>query len=373
MFFLSLRRKGFTLIELLVVIAIIAVLIALLLPAVQQAREAARRTQCKNNLKQLGLACHNYADIFGQFPINSDGRSTFGNTSTGGGAACPATVGNFGWVCRILPQFDQAPLYNNINFNDQTPNPGDQSAGWSSPNNLPATSTVLTALLCPSNPQSHKVTADGSMCAAQTWGNYPQIQMNGGTAMVGRADYSGNLGFVLDDLFPSNPLNLPSNWQNWQGTTAAEVPGQAFAIAWGYTSYNVADPLTFNDGTFGYTGAATIAQVTDGTSNTLLICENHHWAWGPTAPGTNNGNSGAWASPLNLLTMINGINYNAGTNPSSNGTWNWMATTGMGSTHVGGAHALLCDGSARFISQNTSIFVLQAIATRSGGEPVGDF
>ena len=157
MFSLRLRRKGFTLIELLVVIAIIAVLIALLLPAVQQAREAARRTQCKNNLKQIGLASHNYLDTFGRFPINSDGRSIAGPAS-GGGSCGGTTVANFGWVARILPQFDQAPLFNQINFSDQTPNPVGNAAGWCSPNNLPATSTVLTAMLCPSNPQPRKVT-----------------------------------------------------------------------------------------------------------------------------------------------------------------------------------------------------------------------
>ena len=99
------RRPGFTLIELLVVIAIIAILIALLLPAVQQAREAARRTQCKNNMKQLGLAMHNYNDVFKRFPNGSTGSSNYVGT------------GNFGWPwsMRLLPYVDQAPLYNQLN------------------------------------------------------------------------------------------------------------------------------------------------------------------------------------------------------------------------------------------------------------------
>src|SRR5581483_8700238 len=112
-------KKGFTLIELLVVIAIIAILIALLLPAVQQAREAARRTQCKNNLKQLGLALHNYHDNFNTFPPGGVN-----------GTAATSNYQGWGWSIMLLPQIDQAPLYNQINFSlsmstvlAQVPNP----------------------------------------------------------------------------------------------------------------------------------------------------------------------------------------------------------------------------------------------------------
>ena len=128
------RKHGFTLIELLVVIAIIAVLIALLLPAVQQAREAARRTQCKNNLKQTGLALHNYHDTFNQFP------SAFGNqtvNSSGG-----ERWGHSQWVS-LLPYFDQAPLFNQWNFlaNDE---------GWGGNQNISRDAKIPT-LKCPSS------------------------------------------------------------------------------------------------------------------------------------------------------------------------------------------------------------------------------
>ena len=104
--------RAFTLIELLVVIAIIAVLIALLLPAVQQARESARRTQCKNNLKQIGLSLHNYHDVSNMFPYASGSAAS---TVNNGGAAVMSTYRNqTGWVL-LLPYFDQAPLYNSIN------------------------------------------------------------------------------------------------------------------------------------------------------------------------------------------------------------------------------------------------------------------
>src|SRR5579885_2844703 len=132
------RASGFTLIELLVVIAIIAILIALLLPAVQQAREAARRTQCRNNLKQLGLAIHNFENSYRHLPTSNR----------------PPSAGSkrLAALTRILPQIDQAPLYNNYN----------QSLNWSDPNTTQraAVNTVLPAFLCPSSSAANKYDGD---------------------------------------------------------------------------------------------------------------------------------------------------------------------------------------------------------------------
>src|SRR5450432_3348481 len=102
------NRRGFTLIELLVVIAIIAVLIALLLPAVQAAREAARRIQCVNNLKQIGLALHNYHDALGAFPMSYAARGKFVDGMTD-------TTPGWGWATMILPQMEQSPIFNAVN------------------------------------------------------------------------------------------------------------------------------------------------------------------------------------------------------------------------------------------------------------------
>ena len=125
---------GFTLIELLVVIAIIAILIALLLPAVQQAREAARRTSCKNNMKQLGLAIHNYHDVHLCFPMSARSGVTAGGPSSG-----------FSWITMALPYFDQAPLFNQLNLNYKlTEN--------TVTNNRTLIETPLPTLLCPSDP-----------------------------------------------------------------------------------------------------------------------------------------------------------------------------------------------------------------------------
>src|SRR5712692_7045152 len=139
----ALRRSAFTLIELLVVIAIIAVLVALLLPAVQQAREAARRSQCKNNLKQLGLGHHNYHDAYGRFASNINIIWT----------GPPYTTANRGWggsqashLVNLLPYLDQAPLFNGINFSIAgTIKPWNQIIGGTRLN-----ATVLPVLQCPS-------------------------------------------------------------------------------------------------------------------------------------------------------------------------------------------------------------------------------
>ena len=156
-------RRGFTLIELLVVIAIIAVLIALLLPAVQQAREAARRTQCKNNLKQLGVALHNYHDTFGTLPPGWVGVTN--------GASDIYGMNAWGWGARILPQIDQSPLFNQIDFNSKMESVANATVRVKS----------LPAFICPSD------TAPGN-----TW----TIQNASGTNLVdlATANYVGVFG-----------------------------------------------------------------------------------------------------------------------------------------------------------------------------------
>ena len=165
------QRRGFTLIELLVVIAIIAVLISLLLPAVQQAREAARRSQCKNNLKQLGLALHNYHDTYSVFPPGALALSTTGVAYKPGDTepSRTAVVGGWGWTVFVLPFIDQGPLYNSLAPNG---------------NNFPSapttlTKTILPVFLCPSDASGsiHTATAMGGDGATNghAKSNYPAI------------------------------------------------------------------------------------------------------------------------------------------------------------------------------------------------------
>jgi prepilin-type N-terminal cleavage/methylation domain-containing protein len=341
------RWRGFTLIELLVVIAIIAVLIALLLPAVQQAREAARRTQCKNNLKQLGLACHNYHDTFNNFPHNYDGRC-FGQNVLGDWQNGP---GSFGWIVMALPYMDQAPLYNQFNFSDNSAT--SPVKGWTSPTNAPLAESILPGLLCPSNPQPSRV---GSDPAGGAGGGVP-----GGRPM-GRTDYTGNMGFISGD---------------WRSCLIAARPDGGIPLV-GNNNETVGSPLfvdVYNfsntvNGIFGLAGTKKIRDITDGTSNTILVMEDHHWNRGRRFASNNTGDA-AWASPFSISTAAHLVNHNylnaAGNYADGN------QCHGISSTHTGGAQILMADGTVRFLSENIGVTVLQAIATRAAGDQVGEF
>jgi prepilin-type N-terminal cleavage/methylation domain-containing protein/prepilin-type processing-associated H-X9-DG protein len=344
------KWRGFTLIELLVVIAIIAVLIALLLPAVQQAREAARRTQCKNNLKQLGLACHNYHDTAKQFPQNYDGRAAL-QDATGGGQ-WQGGQGCWGWIVMALPYFDQAPLYNKFNFNDQSSAGASAgtltSLGWTSQFNTGFAKTVLPALMCPSNPQEDR--------------QIPWVAGNGGgqnydRTPIGRTDYAGSMGFIAGDwrsCVVSDGGAIPL-------TKGAEQVGVVLD-AWGY---DLRARVGGDNGVFSFVGTAKISDITDGTSNTILCMEDHHWRVGKRSPDQHGDDSG-WASPMAISTAANLVNQNYGY-PDFN------KCHGISSTHTGGAHILMADGAVRFLTENIGLNVLQAIATRGSGVPVGDF
>ena len=338
------RSRAFTLIELLVVIAIIGVLVALLLPAVQQAREAARRSQCKNNLKQLALACHNYHDSYKMFPNNYDGRPL--SESNGN---WQQSTGNFGWIVMALPYIDQAPLFNRFNFADQSG--GNSSLGWTSQNNTALATTVLSALLCPSNPQASLQSVDVAGCSGGgCFGNVP----------VARTDYTGNLGFIAGDwrsCLVQDGGNIPLT------KSTNPLPGQVLD-AWGEAG-TVGTYLLGMDGVFSFRGTAKISDIVDGSSNTIMLMEDHHWSQGKTKPDQYARDTG-WASTMQVSTAANLINQQYGYSDPHK-------CHGISSTHVGGAHVSLADGSVRFISENMAIVTLQAIANRNGGIPTGDF
>jgi len=344
------RQRGFTLIELLVVIAIIAILIALLLPAVQQAREAARRTQCKNNLKQLALACHNYHDKFNQFPLNFDPAWR----NRGG-----RNPGGFSWITMCLPDLDQKPIYDRINWNDYS-----DSGGNGANSNKPLRKLVLTALLCPSNPQ-------GGLRNRQNTGYQHGNSAWHGDARsdAGGTDYVGNMGMMWGgwkDCGAVPDFPSPGNLFNKGGGMGAPTP-------WVNGDW-IEDQPRIN-GIFKYKGSTRIRDCTDGTSSTVMLFEDMHWRGGrnETQQHRHDKNvtwDSAWMSPLGAINTMR--------NPINNTKFNWLQGVGdvrchgMSSMHPGGAQAALTDGSVRMISENIDNIIRYAIAVRNDNIPAGD-
>jgi prepilin-type N-terminal cleavage/methylation domain-containing protein/prepilin-type processing-associated H-X9-DG protein len=207
-------RRAFTLIELLVVIAIIAVLIALLLPAVQQAREAARRTQCRNNLKQIGLALHNYHDVHQMFPSGWIGVALDGRPYVEGPTG-------WGWGAMVLPMMDQGPLYQQINFHLQIDHPA----------NALALETVIPSFRCPTDPSPER------------WGIPEEDNPDEILAMLPSANYVGSFG--------------PEEVHDCE-----DVP----------IGFTCDTPNIFN-GIFAHNTSVRIRDILDGTSNTFLAGE----------------------------------------------------------------------------------------------------
>jgi prepilin-type N-terminal cleavage/methylation domain-containing protein/prepilin-type processing-associated H-X9-DG protein len=349
----SIPRRAFTLIELLVVIAIIAILIALLLPAVQQAREAARRTQCKNNLKQIGLALHNYHDSFNTFPPGYISNSN--NTS--------AYWQGWSWSTMLLPQFDQAPLYNNFSNFFST---GMVSAVTSGVYNPVVTNNNLTAMRCPSDTGQQSV---AYVDVVPTVAGSPTTYSN----LFGRSNYVGNVGWWINTANGNSPTGivdgLPILVQNYRGV-------------------------------FGENSKTGLQMMTDGSSNALLVGERYSpVALGQSSPGQPVGHA-AWAGAGNRLTA-DGLSLvlgdTAGLQLSPNATATKIGTgstssilsyqingnnkssssrgqtTGFGSMHTGGAHFLMGDGSVRFLTENLDAVIYRNLGTINDGYPVGDF
>lgn len=309
--------RAFTLVEVLVVIAIIGVLIALLLPAVQAAREAARRMSCTNNLKQIALATHNYHDRFGSFPPGTLGKMI-------GGKMRATTLMVF-----ILNDMEQSNLRHQLDPNDPYNDVSNGLAG-----------VVLPVIVCPS------------------------------------------------DVIPQNPVpqgNPPYNFgvTSYGGNGGT---GGTYYRFYGYCKNYVAQST---DGIFFETGpisapvagqsAVRIADVKDGTSNTLFFGERSHVDPVFDSQASANGGQqvigqyGLWHSAAGLavvdatMTTLAPINYGV----DATQTWNVSAclrTSAFGSLHPGGADFALTDGSVRFISQGIDLTAYRALSTRAGGE-----
>ncbi len=315
------HRKAFTLIELLVVIAIIAVLIALLLPAVQQAREAARRTQCRNNLKQIGLGLHNYLDAFLVFPYGGSSRYA-GN----------GFENSFNWRVMILPYLDQANLYNQM-----SPYMGGTGA-------VAANRTIITGLA------QHQSVVPAYGCPSDPWASLPisGLTTDGDNVAPGTAapaSYNGSAG-------PTSVSDCTSTYSQCDGTNCACHNGG-----------NHFGPDKRCDGLMClFPKRILIRDIKDGTTNTLAVGEVRVYN---SVLGVGNVYS-QWAGIWSVSSTVSGINW------ASQGA-GWQRSHAFSSYHEGGAHFLLCDGSVRYISENISLLTFGQIGTKSGKETVGEF
>jgi prepilin-type N-terminal cleavage/methylation domain-containing protein len=315
-------RPGFTLIELLVVIAIIAVLIALLLPAVQQAREAARRTQCRNNLKQFGLALHNYHDNHNVFPASQYGNGDCGTTAS---ATAPLCAMNLNGLVLLLPYMDQAALYNQMDFNrgfhfwtnSGLPICGGDDVSF----NANLINRVLPVFNCPSDPGPIHRTTDAV-------GHY--------NPPGGRGEFRTNYDLIVPRAHEA--CNL---WAR-RGITTRTM---------------------FEDGSF-----CKIATVLDGMSNTVMMAETRKSCCG-------NGQNANWGA--RGWVQI-GLSLRARPpNTTIRGDVDWAPALGdwawTGSHHDGGMHVLLGDGSVRFMSENIDAVIRTNLELIASGVTIGEW
>ena len=320
------KRHGFTLVELLVVIAIIGILIALLLPAVQAAREAARRSQCSNNLKQIGLAAHNYHDTHKTFPPSS--------VMTGHGPTA--------WVL-LLPFAEQSAVADNLDFR--------YSAFWfgqtgGGPNGALMNGVRPPYMICPSSPLPNSV-----------------IKPSGGSFEILQGSY----------VLLSGADDHRSTDHNAQR---------------GYYS---------GGGMFLPNTGVTFAQVTDGTSNTMMVAEQSDWGvtssgamvdirstsneghWMgnsyPTFPPNGNGSLTSTTANnhrcFNVTTVRHRINYRL--QDAATGNYAQYCNTSLQSAHPGGIQVVLADGSVRFVTETLQMQILRDLANRDDGHPLGEY
>ncbi|WP_020470535.1 DUF1559 domain-containing protein [Zavarzinella formosa] len=349
------KRNGFTLIELLVVIAIIAILIGLLLPAVQKIRESANRMKCSNNLKQLGLALHNYEGINGQFPPayqTTDTRAV----GSAFGVSYPDDNGNglpgWGWGTLLLPHLEQDNLFRRFDMN----------AGCWAPQNADAVKTKVAAFLCPSatgGSDGFEVQKEG----ADVRHGVPITLSNGNRVVFAHSHYVTNAGVH----------------QPW-----GRQPAYSF-------DFDIPEPIPENgnklariDGPFYRNSKTSVAAVTDGLSNTVFLGEHSsilsNKTWVGVVPGAVTPprlDLRPWPSENNAAGCLVGVHSGPDTHDHPEVIIHapndpFGHTDEMWGEHGNGCNILMGDGSVRFASTFTKPLTWVALSTRDGGETNGN-
>lgn len=320
---MSQRRRGFTLIELLVVIAIIAILVAMLLPAVQQVREAARKSQCQDHLHNLGIAIHNYESSHMQFPpptINPGAANC--DTFVPGGQASGDNIRNHTGYMLLLPYLEQKPIYDLIDFSRPT-GPAAHSTGCSGPGaavwQLQATDNEIDIFRCPSDPA------------------YDTPRTNGNSTYRYNRAHRVSYGFVSYNVEQSTGMN-----KTYRGLTG--------------TPFNTRSAWWHN-------GGAKMAEITDGSSNTMLMIETHL-----RKTSAHYGPFWSHYAHTMYITPTRGINL-PHPGDALKRSYAWSA----GSKHPGGAQAVLGDDKVAFLSENIDISIVRGLVTVGNNEVAGKF
>ena len=345
------KHKGFTLVELLVVIAIIGILVGLLLPAVQAAREAARRMQCSNNLKQIGLSVHNYEGAYKHLPIGS----VDSDPKEGGPPANLWSAGRHrkGTVLvKLLPFMEQTALYNSIDFNLDVEAQLNATAPFNNVvNGVPAHRDMRTVPMslyrCPSDGTSSRVLSQ-------------QNHLYNYSFCIGAQNMDGQYGC---NQFPVN---------SWNTRAAGVLGGNLFKN--GGNGHGYSGPYANPSGISGVISrcdwSAKFGEISDGLSNTIAAgeilpsCHDHHRGGGGWY--NSNGQWTATTSRINFNTCgKQGVRDDAN---NCNDFRNWNTSAGFKSDHTGGANFVLCDGSIHFYSQSIDYLTYQQMGSRNEGE-----